>query len=277
MWAVGCILYELVFRQRIFRDDWQVLQWASPGGEHEIVVGADSVPDERKCKFISKVIKELLQVDPTRRPRAKELYERFISWGSDNSAPQVSSDMQSLSNSDPDSELLDPSRLRPFPLTSIQVASSEPARTPAVEYDPRSMDQSSGIPTLVMNARRHDGSPGEFLPETHGGVVSNSAAAQLRAGFTSPPADHRPGPILRNVPAPAYPAQHLDQEIGSMETQIKYSKLLHPNNLGIALKYPSDNINVGDLCFWDEHGKAVRILNIFDNHKVCLLRAACDK
>jgi serine/threonine protein kinase len=111
MWAVGCILYELVFRRQIFRDDWHVLQWASPGGEHEIVVEADSVPDERKRKFISKVIKELLQVDPTRRTSAKELYERFISWGSDGSVQQVGSVTQRTSSSDADSELLDPSQM----------------------------------------------------------------------------------------------------------------------------------------------------------------------
>jgi len=70
---VGCILYELVIRQRIFADDLQVLRYADLAVEHEIIIGADSVPDERKREFILKIIKELLNVDPTRRPRAKDL------------------------------------------------------------------------------------------------------------------------------------------------------------------------------------------------------------
>jgi serine/threonine protein kinase len=80
MWAVGCIFYELVTRERIFDDDWKVIQYANLGeGSDKIIIGADKVPNELEHEFVSKVIKELLQVDPTRRPRATDLCEWFIS------------------------------------------------------------------------------------------------------------------------------------------------------------------------------------------------------
>ena len=89
MWAVGCILYELVLRRRAFADDWEVHQYTHSGKDYDVVIGPESIPDERKCEFIVKIIKELLHVDPTRRPRADALYERFISWGSDDVAKAI--------------------------------------------------------------------------------------------------------------------------------------------------------------------------------------------
>lgn len=91
VWAVGCILYELVLCRRAFADDWEVLEHANSGTDCEVIIGAESVPDERKREFILKIIKELLNMDPTRRPRAETLYERFISWGSDNTITTVAS------------------------------------------------------------------------------------------------------------------------------------------------------------------------------------------
>jgi serine/threonine protein kinase len=89
IWAIGCILYELVLRQKAFEDDWEVLQCATSGKDIDIVIEPDTVPDDRRRQFISNIIKELLSVDPSRRPRADILYERFISWGSDISASQA--------------------------------------------------------------------------------------------------------------------------------------------------------------------------------------------
>jgi len=83
MWAVGCILYELVLRQRAFREDWFIFTYAQLRQPFELLLGEDVVPDDRKRDFLVKIIKELLDVDPSKRPRARKLYERFISWGSD--------------------------------------------------------------------------------------------------------------------------------------------------------------------------------------------------
>jgi ankyrin repeat protein len=91
LWAVGCILYELVLGQKAFTDDWQVLQHAASGEEFDVNIGHEIIPDNRKCEFITKIIRELLDCDPTRRPRADGLYERFISWGSDDAPKKTPS------------------------------------------------------------------------------------------------------------------------------------------------------------------------------------------
>ena len=53
-----------------------------------------------------------------------------------------------------------------------------------------------------------------------------------------------------------------------MEAQFEYSRLLHGSGHGIALRKPTHDINVGDLCYWTQDGKATRILNVFDNKQV---------
>ena len=53
-----------------------------------------------------------------------------------------------------------------------------------------------------------------------------------------------------------------------MEEQSEYARLLHPNGHGIALRNPTHDIDVGDLCYWSPEGKATRILNVFDNVQV---------
>jgi serine/threonine protein kinase len=83
MWALGCILYELVARTRAFRDDWNIILYAKSGKDYDSTLAGEAVPEQRRRDFVCKVIKELLNVDPLKRPRARELYERFISWGAD--------------------------------------------------------------------------------------------------------------------------------------------------------------------------------------------------
>jgi hypothetical protein len=53
-----------------------------------------------------------------------------------------------------------------------------------------------------------------------------------------------------------------------MEEQLEYARLLYGNGHGIALRKPTHDVDVGDLCYWNPEGKAVRILNIFDNRQV---------
>jgi molecular chaperone DnaK (HSP70) len=80
MWAVGCILYELLLRQKAFREDWIVVQYANSGKDYDAIIGPEVVPDEIKRGFLLKILKELLAIEPTRRPKANDLYERLISW-----------------------------------------------------------------------------------------------------------------------------------------------------------------------------------------------------
>src|SRR5213075_997224 len=83
MWAVGCILYELVLRRRAFAGDWDVMQHAMSENDFEFILESEIVPDEGKREFILRIVKELLDINPSRRPKASALYERFINWGSD--------------------------------------------------------------------------------------------------------------------------------------------------------------------------------------------------
>jgi hypothetical protein len=53
-----------------------------------------------------------------------------------------------------------------------------------------------------------------------------------------------------------------------MEAQLEYSRLLHSSGYGIALRRPSTEVDVGDLCYWNRDGEATRILNIFENRDV---------
>ena len=88
LWGVGCILYELVLGRKAFGNDFEILRYANSGKGYNFVIEPEIVPDDRRRRFISKIIKELLSIDPTQRPRANVLYERFISWGSDISTNQ---------------------------------------------------------------------------------------------------------------------------------------------------------------------------------------------
>jgi serine/threonine protein kinase len=83
MWALGCILYELVARARAFREDWHIVKYSESGKDYDTTLAGEGVPEDRRRDFVCKVIKELLDVEPSKRPRASELYERFISWGVD--------------------------------------------------------------------------------------------------------------------------------------------------------------------------------------------------
>lgn len=54
----------------------------------------------------------------------------------------------------------------------------------------------------------------------------------------------------------------------NMDEQGAFSQLLYGNGHGVALRHPTQEIDVGDLCYWDADGRATRILNVFDNKEV---------
>ena len=53
-----------------------------------------------------------------------------------------------------------------------------------------------------------------------------------------------------------------------MDQQLEFARLLQPSGNGIALRKPTLDIDVGDICYWTPEGKASRILNIFENKQV---------
>jgi serine/threonine protein kinase len=74
IFAIGCILFELVFRAKAFRDDFAVQQYAlSRGGQLSIPATSDVCPDERRRQFIAHYIHQMIQIDPSKRLRASDL------------------------------------------------------------------------------------------------------------------------------------------------------------------------------------------------------------
>ena len=91
IWAIGCIFYELVFKNKAFAGDGAVLEYARDntysGYLLPLPFEQDTVTDEARKAFISRIIPQMLKINPFERPRAEELYKRFISWGVDESYP----------------------------------------------------------------------------------------------------------------------------------------------------------------------------------------------
>ena len=86
IWAIGCILYELIFKKRAFSGDTAVLRYFDKfkltGTLIVLPFEHDTIPDEARKAFLAKIILEMLDMDDTRRPSAEQLYKKFITWGS---------------------------------------------------------------------------------------------------------------------------------------------------------------------------------------------------
>jgi serine/threonine protein kinase len=86
IWAIGCILYELIFKRKAFSDDWAVLRFSescrSTGKPLVLPFEHDTIPDEARKTFLANIILNMLEIDYPQRPGAQNLYEKFITWGS---------------------------------------------------------------------------------------------------------------------------------------------------------------------------------------------------
>ena len=81
LWAFGCIIFELVCSKPAFRGgDYQVLMFAKHPTEYplDLKIAAENVPDDKKREWFSTAIQELLQLEPARRPSAKDIGLRII-------------------------------------------------------------------------------------------------------------------------------------------------------------------------------------------------------
>ena len=70
IWAFGCILFEVVFKEKVFAGDFAVLQYASS----PVLKLKSDVSD-----ILTQTIHDTLAVDPAKRPRAEQLHKRFTS------------------------------------------------------------------------------------------------------------------------------------------------------------------------------------------------------
>ena len=75
IWAMGCVLYELVTRERAFKDDWEVFKYLHSGTSKEVVL--DLAFDEGSTQAITSHIVTMLQIDSSVRPSASKLSQDF--------------------------------------------------------------------------------------------------------------------------------------------------------------------------------------------------------
>jgi serine/threonine protein kinase len=85
VWAIGCILYELVLHEKAFTDDLHVVHYSLPGGPTlKLPLTSQVVQDKNRRLFLSNRMLAMLELDESKRPRAEELYNEFLKWESDN-------------------------------------------------------------------------------------------------------------------------------------------------------------------------------------------------
>lgn len=85
VWAMGCILFELVFRQKAFRGDWAVREYAVAKTPEFDAFNLDASIDYEGQLFIDQrfqlgleaIIKAILKGEPSDRPRVRNLYHLF--------------------------------------------------------------------------------------------------------------------------------------------------------------------------------------------------------
>lgn len=78
IWAIGCILYELISEQKAFINDIDVLEWSFLDQEKKI--SPETPLDDAPRKVISQLIRESLNRDPRERPTAKYIYTTLGSF-----------------------------------------------------------------------------------------------------------------------------------------------------------------------------------------------------
>jgi len=100
IWALGCILHELVVRRKAFPGDWAVHRHSDSGKEFNVSLDETFNQETKTC--ISETIQSMLQIIPSARPTASTLFEkfqRFYKCGDDQTHGNVHIDQDVLHNS----------------------------------------------------------------------------------------------------------------------------------------------------------------------------------
>jgi len=192
VWAIGCILYELVFSRRPFDSDYAARRYAESGNEFEVPCTSIShISEEKTTKFITQIIPELLKVDAMERPSARLIYERFISWRSDISTIQtdrtiglVQMTTNAFDMTIPSTSVLElptPYATRPNPSLSHNSFPSDATRTDSstTSIDHLASPVDHAVPTIVAQGLEHN----HFAPD-------NSPVASWRAHPAPKRANH---------------------------------------------------------------------------------------
>ena len=75
IWALGCILYELVVGQTAFNNDWNLLEFVQ--SKRSIRPSSDGLIDRTWVREITSLFDDMFQLEPEMRDRASNLCRRF--------------------------------------------------------------------------------------------------------------------------------------------------------------------------------------------------------
>src|SRR5436190_16344683 len=75
IWAMGCILYELVVGKKAFVDDWSVLLFSQ--STKRLQAPQDRLIDQLWAREITNLLDDMFQLEPEKRDRATNLCRRF--------------------------------------------------------------------------------------------------------------------------------------------------------------------------------------------------------
>jgi cytohesin len=78
IWSMGCVLYELAAGKQAFRTDLAVYGYCMGGKDFDVVLDEETFHDDGPSKSrIEKTIVSSLQIEPSLRPSASDLWEEF--------------------------------------------------------------------------------------------------------------------------------------------------------------------------------------------------------
>lgn len=78
IWALGCILCELVSGRKLFSNDFRLLEYVVSKQKLDLPPLADPM-DERTTSYVSQFLHNMLEIDWWRRPKAQEILQAISS------------------------------------------------------------------------------------------------------------------------------------------------------------------------------------------------------
>jgi hypothetical protein len=102
IWAMGCIMYEIVVREPAFKEDYTLrhymLQFSRLGSRLTLPVNVDVFWNENRDSFIQEAMDEMLEIEASLRPTALQIHDRFRSLAKQNTVSDRSAVEASISD-----------------------------------------------------------------------------------------------------------------------------------------------------------------------------------
>ena len=79
IWAMGCILYEIVTEEKAFTNNWTLIHYAlsDPESREKVCIPPEILLDEQWKDRLSGTLDIMLDMEPSNRPTASELFQIF--------------------------------------------------------------------------------------------------------------------------------------------------------------------------------------------------------